>query len=230
MPAQSETEPGTPAETRARFRPATRADARDIALFYRMASEGVSDYVWSLLAEPGEDLLDVGARRYEREKTAFSYENCEIAELDGKVAGIAFQTLKEAENIGEMVPTSLIRKFLRGVKEGRATMIPGLGVSTQNLDTEPDQAVERQMREEAGASTEQDLLNVVHQVQAQGFAYDDEEAEKGVGCIGVVIRNSNGDIEGGLSLSAPIERRKEEWVQVVIEKGKRLSERLGYFG
>jgi len=90
MPAQSETEPGTPAETRARFRPATRADARDIALFYRMASEGVSDYVWSLLAEPGEDLLEVGARRYERENTDFSYENCEIAEFDGKVAGMLF--------------------------------------------------------------------------------------------------------------------------------------------
>jgi ribosomal protein S18 acetylase RimI-like enzyme len=85
-PPEAETEPGT----EARFRPATRADARDIALFYRMASDGVSDYVWSLLAEPGEDLLDVGTRRYERENTAFSYENCEIAELDGKVAGMLF--------------------------------------------------------------------------------------------------------------------------------------------
>ncbi|MEJ2121455.1 MAG: GNAT family N-acetyltransferase [Alphaproteobacteria bacterium] len=86
MAAPTETEPGTDA----RFRPATRADARDIALFYRMASDGVSDYVWSLLAEPGEDLLDVGARRYERENTDFSYQNCEIAELDGKVAGMLF--------------------------------------------------------------------------------------------------------------------------------------------
>jgi len=74
------------------------------------------------------------------------------------------------------------------------------------------------------------LITHVKKAQRDGFAYDDEEAEKGVGCIGVLIRKSNGDIEGGLSLSAPIERRKEEWVQVVIEKGKRLSERLGYFG
>src|SRR5690606_23808112 len=52
---------------------------------------------------------------------------------DGKVAGIAFQTLKDAENIGEMVPTNLIRKFLSGVDEGRAPAVPGLGIVTQGL-------------------------------------------------------------------------------------------------
>jgi hypothetical protein len=54
--------------------------------------------------------------------------------LDGKVAGIAFQSLKEAENIGEMVPTTLIKKFLDGVATDRAPEVPGLGVSTQNLE------------------------------------------------------------------------------------------------
>jgi len=76
-------------------------------------------------------------------------------------------------------------------------------------------------------STEQDLLNVVHQVKAQGFAYDDEEAEEGVGCIGVLIHDSNKDVVAGLSISAPIERRKEEWVTLVKEAGRKISERLG---
>jgi ribosomal protein S18 acetylase RimI-like enzyme len=84
MSAPAETEPGVDAS----FRPAARHDARNIAFFYRMASEGVSDYVWSLLAEPGEDLLEVGARRYARENTEFSYENCEIAERGDAVAGM----------------------------------------------------------------------------------------------------------------------------------------------
>ena len=53
---------------------------------------------------------------------------------DGQVVGIAFQTLKDAENIGEMVPTNLIRHFLDGVEQGRSPLIPGLGVSTQNLE------------------------------------------------------------------------------------------------
>ena len=74
------------------------------------------------------------------------------------------------------------------------------------------------------------LIAKAKYAKRDGFAYDDEEAEKGVGCIGVLIYNNTGDIAGGLSISAPIERRKEEWVPIVIEAGKRLSESLGYFG
>lgn len=74
------------------------------------------------------------------------------------------------------------------------------------------------------------LISKAKQVQRNGFAYDDEEAELGVGCIGVLVYNSAGDIAGGISLSAPIERRKEEWVPIIKEAGKRLSESLGYFG
>lgn len=75
-----------------------------------------------------------------------------------------------------------------------------------------------------------DLLQMSANLKRNGFAYDNEEAEKGVGCIGVLIYDNAGDIAGGLSLSAPIERRKDEWVPVVIEAGQRLSESLGYFG
>lgn len=74
------------------------------------------------------------------------------------------------------------------------------------------------------------LITATKTLKRNGFAYDNEEAEKGVGCIGVLIYNNAGDIAGGLSISAPIERRKEEWVPIVIEAGKRLSESLGYFG
>jgi len=73
------------------------------------------------------------------------------------------------------------------------------------------------------------LLCKANEVKANGFAYDNEEAEIGVGCIGVLVRSSSGEIAGGLSISAPIDRRKEEWVAVVKEAGKRLSESLGYF-
>ncbi|WP_126455670.1 IclR family transcriptional regulator [Sulfuriflexus mobilis] len=75
-----------------------------------------------------------------------------------------------------------------------------------------------------------DLISKTKQAKINGYAYDNEEAEKGVGCIGVLIYNNAGDIAGGLSLSAPIERRKEEWIPIIIEAGKRLSESLGYFG
>ena len=76
-------------------------------------------------------------------------------------------------------------------------------------------------------TTEADLLNIVHQVKRQGFAYDNEEAEEGVGCIGVLIYDSSKNVVAGLSISAPIERRKEEWVKLVKDAGKKISERLG---
>jgi len=76
-------------------------------------------------------------------------------------------------------------------------------------------------------STEPDLLNVTQQVHNQGFAYDNEEAEEGVGCIGVLIYDNSHSVVAGLSISAPIERRKEEWVKLVKDAGKKISERLG---
>ena len=65
-------------------------------------------------------------------------------------------------------------------------------------------------------------------LRQQGFAYDNEEAEIGVGCIGVLIYDALGSIVAGLSISAPIERRRDEWVPLVIKAGKEISEQLGY--
>lgn len=53
---------------------------------------------------------------------------------DGKIIGVAFQTLSGAENIGELVPASIIRWFLSGVESGRVPRIPGIGITTQNLE------------------------------------------------------------------------------------------------
>jgi ribosomal protein S18 acetylase RimI-like enzyme len=70
------------------FRSAVRADAREIARLFQISSEGASDYIWSQIAEPGQDLLDVGAIRYARDDVDFSYQNCLIAEADGQVIGM----------------------------------------------------------------------------------------------------------------------------------------------
>jgi ribosomal protein S18 acetylase RimI-like enzyme len=70
------------------IRPARRDDAGAIAALYRISSDGVADYIWTLLAEPGEDLLEVGRRRYAREGTPFSYQNCTIVEAAGVIVGM----------------------------------------------------------------------------------------------------------------------------------------------
>ena len=66
------------------------------------------------------------------------------------------------------------------------------------------------------------------QAVKQGYALDNEEAEIDVGCIGVLIYDNTNTAVAGLSVSAPIERRRDTWVQVVIEAGEGLSTQLGY--
>jgi len=70
------------------FRAARKSECRTIASLYSIASDGVADYVWTRLAEPGEQILDVGQRRYEQEQSVFSYRNCTVAEKDDRIAGI----------------------------------------------------------------------------------------------------------------------------------------------
>ena len=71
------------------YRPATRQDARRIAELYSIASDGVSDYIWSKISQAGDNLLDIGQQRYERKNTAFSYENCLLAETNDTVVAVS---------------------------------------------------------------------------------------------------------------------------------------------
>ncbi len=111
-------------------------------------------------------------------------------------------------------------------------------------------AVGKLMLGEAGAATTRDYAkrtrlpaytaNTRHEIKslledigvsaARGYALDDEEAELGVGCIGALVRDASGAAVAGLSVSAPMERRKMEWVPLVQEAARRISARLGYAG
>ena len=71
-----------------KFRPAEKADCLTIASLYSISSDGVADYVWTKLAEPEEDILQVGKRRYERENTFFSYQNCTLATVENTIMGM----------------------------------------------------------------------------------------------------------------------------------------------
>lgn len=70
------------------IRPAIKSDCREIAALYNISSDGVAEYIWTKMAGPGEDLLDVGQRRYEQEDSVFSYRNVTLAEIEGKTAGM----------------------------------------------------------------------------------------------------------------------------------------------
>jgi DNA-binding IclR family transcriptional regulator len=72
------------------------------------------------------------------------------------------------------------------------------------------------------------LINECQEALAQGYALDNEEAEIDVGCIGVLLYDSSGNVAAGLSVSAPIERRRMAWVDDVIEAGRTISGQMGY--
>jgi ribosomal protein S18 acetylase RimI-like enzyme len=111
------------------IRAAVKSDSRMIASLYQISSDGVSDYIWSKLAGPGEELLDVGERRYQREGFVFSYENCSVATFEGQVIGmlVAFPMIIDPDYIEEdpvLVPYSKL-------EEGQSFYICGVAVLPQ---------------------------------------------------------------------------------------------------
>jgi len=70
------------------FRPAKKSECPIIAGLYSISSDGVANYIWTKLSTSGENILDVGTRRYEQEDSVFSYRNCTIVEIDHQIAGM----------------------------------------------------------------------------------------------------------------------------------------------
>ena len=68
--------------------------------------------------------------------------------MDGEVVGLAFQVLRNAESIGEVVPTPLIRQFLSAIEKGKPSAVPGLGIRIQKLES-------KTLRNHVGLSAEQ---------------------------------------------------------------------------
>ena len=64
-------------------------DASEIARLFLVSSDGLAAYIWQRPALPGQSLAEVGAARYARTGTAFSFENCLLATVGGAVAGMA---------------------------------------------------------------------------------------------------------------------------------------------
>ena len=74
------------------------------------------------------------------------------------------------------------------------------------------------------------LAKELERVRKQGFATDNEEAEIGVRCIGAPVRDDTGALVAGLSVSAPAERMKPAWSQLVKDTAERISASVGHPG
>jgi len=72
------------------------------------------------------------------------------------------------------------------------------------------------------------LTKELEKVRRQGYAFDNEEAEKGVSCIGAGIYNDEGRLVAGLSVSAPSDRLNTAWAAQVHLVAETISRAIGY--
>ncbi|MDQ2076768.1 GNAT family N-acetyltransferase [Marinimicrobium sp. ABcell2] len=63
-------------------------DCRALAELMNIAGEGLPAFLWRATAEPGEDLLDVGARRVAQTEGAFNYKNAYVSTSSGVITGM----------------------------------------------------------------------------------------------------------------------------------------------
>jgi ribosomal protein S18 acetylase RimI-like enzyme len=92
------------------FRPAVIEDADVLAELVNYAGEGLPLYLWTTLAEPGEDAWDVGRRRAAREDGSFSYRNAVVIERAGQCAGalIGYEIPDAPEPIPQDMPAMFV--------------------------------------------------------------------------------------------------------------------------
>jgi DNA-binding IclR family transcriptional regulator len=72
------------------------------------------------------------------------------------------------------------------------------------------------------------LLKELDRIRRQGYAFDNEEAEKGVSCIGAGIYNDEGRLVAGLSVSAPSDRLDKGWAPQVRQTAEKISRAIGH--
>lgn len=74
----------------------------------------------------------------------------------------------------------------------------------------------------------EDLDRELALVRRHGYARDNEELELGVRCIAAGIYDDTGKLLAGLSLSAPAERMRDDWIPVLMSTAKTISHALGH--
>ena len=72
------------------------------------------------------------------------------------------------------------------------------------------------------------LTKELEKIRHQGYAFDNEEAEKGVSCIGAGIYNDEGRLVAGLSVSAPSDRLNRAWAAQVRQTAEKISRAIGH--
>jgi ribosomal protein S18 acetylase RimI-like enzyme len=109
------------------LRPARVEDAPAIARMFLISSDGLAAYVWSRLAEPGQSLESVGAARYARTGTVFSFENCLLAVRRGMIVGMGHAYAIEPRGPCEFADDPVLAPYAE-LEEPGSLYVAGLAV------------------------------------------------------------------------------------------------------
>lgn len=73
--------------------------------------------------------------------------------MDNRIVGVAFQAMSggDYENIGYMVPATIIHHFLHDIADGRVDGIPGIGVAMEKLENSDLRSFYRMKKYDTGA-------------------------------------------------------------------------------
>ena len=107
--------------------PALQEEAGEIARLFLISSDGLAAYIWSRMDMPGLSLEAIGEARYARTGTAFSFENCLVAVLGHRIAGMvhAFPMEEDTSGAGETDP--VLRPYAE-LEDPGSLYISGLAV------------------------------------------------------------------------------------------------------
>lgn len=154
------------------------------------------------------------------EETAFLavYNNKEIVYLYKEEPENAIRTTSTLGSRRPAYCTGLGRAILAHLPEEEVewNLTGGLKKYTPNTETEPSK-----------------IKKILEQVRENGYSYDNEEVEDGVSCLATPIFNHLGNVIAAISVAGPtlrIKEQKDEIIPILLETGKSISQRLGYFG
>lgn len=70
---------------------------------------------------------------------------------DGKIVGIVMQQIKKSQNIGYLVPTTVVEHFLKDIKDGTCNGFGQLGIGTQRMENLALRSVYKMSKDSTGA-------------------------------------------------------------------------------
>jgi len=69
---------------------------------------------------------------------------------DGKIVGVVMQQIKKSQNLGYLVPTQIVKHFLKDVEDGKYDGFPHLGASSIKMENEALREVYKMDKETTG--------------------------------------------------------------------------------